>query len=290
MASYIPYSRRRITAAQRGALEQMFDVKSHPSREERLALATEIGMEVKSVTNWFQNRRQTNKRRSSAWDGNEALRQNRVKARAQLKSSRSAGNKPSLCRSARPMRPSVSLDHIAELSERPSAPSLVISSVPNRPPLTPRKANTSSRPPLSNARDIWKYMASSPIAPQSSPGAEEARMAILPSRAKTWRSLEWACLKARRGNQGDDDDELPCLPHTVRFVDSDGDTDTSESDEAITPDSSVNLSPHGDFSPKALGSGRQRKNKENEPFIDTSIRQSQDVEAAMVLLGFMGRK
>ncbi|KAH7916439.1 hypothetical protein BJ138DRAFT_1139752 [Hygrophoropsis aurantiaca] len=278
-SAYIPYSRRRISPAQRHGLEKAFMLKSHPSREERITIAAEMEMEFKSVTNWFQNRRQVNRRRSSIWDGNEVLRQNKAKARAQNKSSRLAGKK--ILVSSTP-RPPVLLDHIAQLSERPVATPLASTSKAKRQPLTPRTKNTQQQSP-SNTRDIWKFMVSSPVAPQSSPSAEEARMAVLPSRAKMWRSMEWACLKARRGRKAEDEEERTMTVHPLSDHD---DTDT-ESDEAVTPDASVNLSPK--FSNNAFGHVSQQE-KVNDPFGDVVVHQSEDVEAAMLLLGFMGRK
>lgn len=98
--------------------------------------------------------------------------------------------------SARPSLSSiVSLDRIASLSERPTPSRSAAAGIPLGPcstiiqyePATPRRST-----------DLWKHIPSSPIISLSSPSLEEARLAHLPSEAKTFRSLEWACLKARK--------------------------------------------------------------------------------------------
>ncbi|KAF8846048.1 hypothetical protein BDN67DRAFT_986440 [Paxillus ammoniavirescens] len=263
--SYVPYVRRRNTPAQLQALQKLFEITPHPTREQRQALANELEMQLKSVTNWFQNRRQTARRKSLSWHEN-----------------RSTKTRSTYCTQKRPLksalnRPAISLDRIAALTERQSS-----SSQPNIPrlPLTPRKSNVKEESTPSPS-ELWKYMLSSPTVPQSSPGLEEARMAILPSRAKTFRSLEWACLKARREKWADDDvDELPTLPALERSGDSGDDGTETEVDEAITPDSSVNLSPYNG------ASTRSSIQKDNLPSGPKEAPQSEDVEAAMMLLGF----
>ncbi|KAG1864734.1 hypothetical protein DFJ58DRAFT_772622 [Suillus subalutaceus] len=259
VSTHVPYIRRRNTPQQLNALQQLLELTPHPTREQRLALAAELDMELKSVTNWFQNRRQTEKRKSLVWNENNppkihAPQSRRLKQRHPNKSISSF---------------SVSLDKIAQLSERPSSPSLLLSA--NRAPLTPftpRATNVRGQSSPSPS-ELWKHIPSSPAVPQSSPGAEEARLAGLPSRSKTWRSLEWACLKARRDRRVDneeEEDDLPCLP--------------SLSHGTLTPDSSVrsiNLSPQSNSS---LLFGGEEHNK----------GLSEDVEAALTLLGFMARR
>ncbi|KIJ66274.1 hypothetical protein HYDPIDRAFT_109268 [Hydnomerulius pinastri MD-312] len=268
--SYVPYVGRRNTPAQLHALQQYFETTPHPTREERQALANDLGMELKSVTNWFQNRRQTARRKSLSWSENKPM-----KAHPSPHCyPRKASSKSSLKRS------SISLDRIAALSERQS---LTSQSTTLRTPLTPCKVNVKKENPPSPS-ELWKYMPSSPIAPQSSPGPEEARMAILPSRAKTFRSLEWACLKARRGKWVEDDgDELPTLSTFDHGGDTGDEGTETEVDEAITPDSSVNLSPYS-----RDASSRLRVKQEDDPFplVLKAAPQSEDVEAAMTLLGF----
>ncbi|KAG1757173.1 hypothetical protein EDB19DRAFT_1866074 [Suillus lakei] len=272
--THVPYIRRRNTPQQLKALQQLLELTPHPTREQRLALAVELGMELKSVTNWFQNRRQTEKRKSLIWNENNppkihAPQSRRPKQRHPNKSISSF---------------SASLDKIAQLSERPSSPSLLLTA--NRAPLTPRTTNVRAQSSPSPS-ELWKHIPSSPAVPQSSPGAEEARLAGLPSRSKTWRSLEWACLKARRDRRvdgGEEEDDIPCLPSLSHGGGSD-----DGSYEALTPDSSVrsiNLSPQSNSSSCFGGEGSNKG-----LFSDLSKpRQSEDVEAAMTLLGFMARR
>ena len=42
--TYVPYIRRRNTPEQLKALQQLYEVTPHPNREQRLALAVELGM------------------------------------------------------------------------------------------------------------------------------------------------------------------------------------------------------------------------------------------------------
>ncbi|THV06607.1 homeobox-domain-containing protein [Dendrothele bispora CBS 962.96] len=65
--------RTRPEQYQLNALNQLYAKTSHPSIEERSALAQEIGMDLGKVTNWFRNVRQTRKRnkKASAASGDE---------------------------------------------------------------------------------------------------------------------------------------------------------------------------------------------------------------------------
>ncbi|KAF5374916.1 hypothetical protein D9758_000549 [Tetrapyrgos nigripes] len=65
--------RTRPEQYQLKALNQLYAKTSHPSIEERSALAQEIGMDLGKVTNWFRNVRQTRKRnkKASAASGDE---------------------------------------------------------------------------------------------------------------------------------------------------------------------------------------------------------------------------
>ncbi|KAF8602781.1 hypothetical protein BDV93DRAFT_557254 [Ceratobasidium sp. AG-I] len=55
-------SRKRVTPHQLKHLERVFAGETHPSRGSREELARDLGMELKSVTIWFQNKRQSIKR------------------------------------------------------------------------------------------------------------------------------------------------------------------------------------------------------------------------------------
>ncbi|KAG6380894.1 hypothetical protein JVT61DRAFT_5286 [Boletus reticuloceps] len=193
--SYVPYVRRRNTPAQLTALQQLFDAVPHPTRAQRQALAIDIGMELKSVTNWFQNRRQTSRKKSRSSSENDP---------------------PRTRRSNTPLdRSKISLDCIATLSERPS---LTLQLNSQRIPFTPRKSHVQHKDP-SSPLELWTHMLSSPVVPPFAPDPEEVRLAALSSRAKTLCPLEWACLKARQKKWADEDtDRLPTHPE----VDEDG--------------------------------------------------------------------
>ncbi|KAI6047927.1 hypothetical protein EDC04DRAFT_2537464, partial [Pisolithus marmoratus] len=191
----VAYVRRRNTREQIEALQKVYATTAHPSREQRQILADELGMELKSVTNWFQNKRQTSRKRSLAYKENVPPKHRTE--RPSLNSnhiSRKAASKSFVSRST------ISLDEIAELSERStrlrhSAPTTPFSlGTPN----IQEEASTPRRP-----ADLWKYMPSSPLSPHLSPRLEETDPS---SEAKMFRSLEWACLRARRENRADDDE------------------------------------------------------------------------------------
>ncbi|KDQ12232.1 hypothetical protein BOTBODRAFT_45871 [Botryobasidium botryosum FD-172 SS1] len=54
--------RTRITPAQLHALESLYLQITHPSRDAREKVAEDIGLELKTVTIWFQNKRQSARR------------------------------------------------------------------------------------------------------------------------------------------------------------------------------------------------------------------------------------
>ncbi|EIW87026.1 hypothetical protein CONPUDRAFT_161643 [Coniophora puteana RWD-64-598 SS2] len=272
--AYVPYIRRRVSPAQLNALQHLFEIKSHPTRQERNMLASEIGMDIKAVTTWFQNRRSAVKRRSHAWKENVPFTDARSQKHAHRFDSKAS-------RSSR-IRSSASLDQVAALSERPQPPSIAPSGTIAS-PVTPKKRRVG---PAAD-KQLWEYMQSSPSGPQLSPSVEEARMSILLSRSKTRRSLEWACFKARRGSKAnsedpDEDDETASLPSLTHH---DTDREDAESDdELLTPETSINLSLAGDFQP--MDSELSMIPNKKATLVD---RQSEDIEAAMVLLGFIGR-
>ncbi|KAH0838034.1 hypothetical protein J3R83DRAFT_6274 [Lanmaoa asiatica] len=263
--SCVPYVRRRNTPAQLNALHQLFDATPHPTRAQRQALANEIGMELKSVTNWFQNRRQSSRKKSLSFDENNPTKTHLSHSPVRHRHRRS---RTPLDRSK------ISLDHIAALSERPSLTSQL--NLP-RLPLTPRKSNVPQKNP-SSPSELWTHMLSSPAVPPSSPDPEETRLAVLSSRAKILFPLEWACLKARQKKRVDEDaDGLSTHPVLTRCreVDEDG-----AGPDVINLDAGAD-SPHSDAS---------SLNRKNAPFSRPNIMpQFEDVEAAITLLGFKMR-
>ncbi|KAG5653913.1 hypothetical protein H0H81_009505 [Sphagnurus paluster] len=150
-------TRKRFTNDQLTMLETLFHQNSHPSRDDRDALAKLGGMETKSVTIWFQNKRQTERKVAL----NNATNSGHTHAHPTTP--------PMATTSSRTCRPS--LDRVASRSELPMPP-----------PRTP----TRQRDP--NAT-LWDNMPSSPIAPPRSPPLHEY--------VGSKRTLEWACAAAR---------------------------------------------------------------------------------------------
>ncbi|KAF8140581.1 hypothetical protein EV363DRAFT_1312836 [Boletus edulis] len=54
--------RHRLSTTELTRLEDVFKQDTHPSRQQKKDLAAELGMDYKTVTIWFQNKRQTSKR------------------------------------------------------------------------------------------------------------------------------------------------------------------------------------------------------------------------------------
>ncbi|KAI6120616.1 hypothetical protein EDD16DRAFT_1860197 [Pisolithus croceorrhizus] len=203
-ASHVPYGRRRNTREQVEVLQKVYAITAHPSRGQRQNLANELGMELKSVTNWFQNKRQTCRKKSLAHKENVPPKHRTERPISDGNHiSRKAASRSSISRST------VSLDEIAELSERSTrlrqsavtAPFSLGTSNIRKEMLTPR-----------HSADLWQYMPSSPLTPYSPLKREETDRS---SEAKAFRSLEWACLRARRENRADDDEPCTGQPGTV---------------------------------------------------------------------------
>ncbi|KAH9942939.1 hypothetical protein B0H21DRAFT_749054 [Amylocystis lapponica] len=272
LSAGIPFARKRLQQDQTSTLLAVFQHRTHPSKEERALLSAQLGMEMKAVSAWFQNKRRGLKKKNLAW------------RRASLPIIRSE-NLPSHSRQGA----GLSLDCIASLRERRTAPH--IPSVPGdplRPPLASR-LNMARSVKLADKpdADLWEHIPSSPPAPPSSPAAESVRLSVLPARSRTMRSLEWACAKARAGGnvQEDMDMDMDCdVPPLILDVaprDTEMDEDTDVEDfEAITPDASaaqIQLTP----SPSPVHTSKKKKKGSAPP--------EADMEAAMALLGFMGR-
>ncbi|EKM61445.1 uncharacterized protein PHACADRAFT_248056 [Phanerochaete carnosa HHB-10118-sp] len=61
--------RHRHSAYQLAALNELYERDEHPALEERTSLAEQLGMEVKTVNAWFQNKRASTKKRSTKAGG-----------------------------------------------------------------------------------------------------------------------------------------------------------------------------------------------------------------------------
>ncbi|KAK2464891.1 hypothetical protein APHAL10511_002967 [Amanita phalloides] len=160
-------TRKRFTSAQLAMLENLFHRNSHPSREEREGVAKVGGMEVKSVTIWFQNKRQTERRVA-------LLNSDTLVSTTSLVTIK--GPQPSApTHSPSSSRPC--LDRVASRTELRT--------------LAPRTP-TRRRSPRAN---LWDNMPSSPItSPISPPPLEYLELA---KNQRVKRTLEWACAAAR---------------------------------------------------------------------------------------------
>ncbi|KZT75041.1 hypothetical protein DAEQUDRAFT_807305 [Daedalea quercina L-15889] len=274
----IPFVRRRLQHEQTVVLAAVFEQTTHPSKDVRNALAEELGIELKTVSAWFQNKRRSVKKKSLVWT--RPPQENRYEGSAY----------PAPWGKRHPSRPgsAISLECFARARERRST--LEITSPP-RPPLTPRRINSLRRHQSPNQlpppTHLWDHIPSSPPLPPSSPGADSMRLSALPRRTRSLRSLEWACAKAR-GNKSlhpdvldEEDYDVPMLvlDGEARDADMDGEDTETEEYEAITPDVSAMHLDTSLQSPTAM-LGKKRGD---------DAAPAQDMEAAMALLGFMGR-
>ncbi|GBE77761.1 predicted protein [Sparassis crispa] len=263
----IPFVRKRLLHEQTTVLLTVFGEKTHPSREERAILAAELGMQLKTVSAWFQNRRRSIKKKSLTWS-RRSMQENRRPAAAASRIKTSTQG------------PAISLDCIASARERPAHPPSNFGAM--RPPLTPHRLNTANifSLPSRQSTALWEHIPSSPPALPSSPMAESARFSVLGIHSKTARSLEWACAKARAaGTQGDGDVPMLDLDRASDTVtgggDDDSDTET-EDFEVITPDASAIQ-----LFPMVSSPGAARRKVQATP-------PAEEMEAAMALLDFMG--
>ncbi|KAJ7740931.1 homeodomain transcription factor [Mycena maculata] len=206
-------TRKRFTNAQLTMLEQLFHQNSHPSREQREICARSCNMEVKSVTIWFQNKRQT-ERRSSLASG-------RVPPPVMINHSRGSYQRvPSPVHS--PSMASSASSTSTSASRRPSLDCVASRSELRAPaPRTPSRRHNPHAP-------LWENMPSSPVTPQFSPPARDF---VEFGHDQRTRTLEWACARRRLVGKEDGVGSLPGLTS-----DDEDDTDV-EPDEAVTPPS-----------------------------------------------------
>ncbi|KAG6372651.1 homeobox-domain-containing protein [Boletus reticuloceps] len=201
-------TRKRFTSVQLMMLEQLFHQSSHPTREEREAVARAAGMEMKSVTIWFQNKRQTERKalhhattqptHAHAHRAAPLSSPSTLSSPYASTSTSTSGTGPTSHpirmhtrtlstthvhtphRKITPPRPRPSLDRIATRSESRLLP-----------PRTPTR-------PHDPYASLWDNMPSSPLAPPASPPAHDL--------VEFWggsRTLEWACAAARlAGKEG----------------------------------------------------------------------------------------
>ncbi|KAH0838033.1 hypothetical protein J3R83DRAFT_6273 [Lanmaoa asiatica] len=79
-------ARHRLSTAELARLEDVFRQETHPSRQRKKDLAAELGMDYKTVTIWFQNKRQTSKRGQPPVEGLDRSKLGRARADSCLRS------------------------------------------------------------------------------------------------------------------------------------------------------------------------------------------------------------
>ncbi|KDQ31497.1 hypothetical protein PLEOSDRAFT_1075550 [Pleurotus ostreatus PC15] len=253
-------TRRRFNNAQLTILEQLYHQNSHPTRLERDAVAKAGGMESRSVTIWFQNKRQTERR--------VALHNHSAPSKTKLTSTR--GKRPSspFTTSSSSSRSSwPSLDRVASRSELWAPP----------PPLTPKRPRIyTGDEEVHDSKNLWDNMPSSPVAPPFSPPARDY---VEFGRAQRKRTLEWACAAARLAEKDG-----------VKLHAGDADDTDDELHEAVTPPSTLgagdlrwNIETGKSLKPMKLHGVQIREAGKEEPAQDDDM-----MRAALALCG-LGR-
>ncbi|KAF8814474.1 homeobox-domain-containing protein [Phlegmacium glaucopus] len=179
-------TRKRFTNTQLTMLENLFHQNSHPSREDREAVAKAGGMEIKSVTIWFQNKRQT-ERKSAATSNTNNSGHSPSNAVPNITSTMHTFSLNGTSRTASP-----SLSTTSKSTSNAHRPSL--DRVASRSELRVAAPRTPSRRHNPSGA-IWENMPSSPIAPPLSPPPRE--FIDFGKNTRTRRTLEWACAAAR---------------------------------------------------------------------------------------------
>jgi Homeodomain len=292
LPAQITNPRKRLSIAQLQRLQSVFDASHYITREERHTLAHEIGLyvprsshldpwglmpahahrDVKFITVWFQNRRQSDKRK--AWTKRDR-----------------AKKKENSCQRIDTvvLKPAISLDQIASRSERVQRPtraekprSVLSSRKPEN--LVEPKTPTQSKP-----KALWAHMPSSPPEAPSSPHSETLQLLNAPRLVKSGKSLEWACAKARMGSKHrhTKDKRLravqpqttgPRRPSAAPKKEKEPDEVRDEDVEAPASSSS-----HGQDDCTSPGATAAPKSPPGE----LCGKSTEDVEAAMVLLQFL---
>ncbi|KAF8547763.1 homeobox-domain-containing protein [Imleria badia] len=237
-------TRKRFTSMQLMLLEQLFHQSSHPTREEREAVAQAADMEMKSVTIWFQNKRQTERKVALHHATSQPADAHRAASFPILSSSPSALSSTSTASASHPIRThtrTLSTTHahtprhkITPPRARPSLDRVATRSESRLPP--PR---TPTRPKDPHA-SLWDNMPSSPLAPPASPPSRD----LVEFMGGT-RTLEWACAAARLA--GKEGRRRPRASERDRGPDrnreGDAGEETEEDDvEAVTPEGSLGAS------------------------------------------------
>ncbi|KDQ62939.1 hypothetical protein JAAARDRAFT_44019 [Jaapia argillacea MUCL 33604] len=200
-------TRKRFSQVQLMLLEQLFHQTSHPTREQRENVAKEAGMEIRSVTIWFQNKRQTERKSALQIATNQPL-------QSRPSDTTKTNTTPITTTKAPTAKRTLSLDDIASRSELRVHTPRTPSRTPSRLSITSTTSTDTKDPATSKdnsaSRHIWDNMPSSPLIPPTSPpgGGREFdyvefglslthRKGTTGKALRRTRTLEWACAAAR---------------------------------------------------------------------------------------------
>ncbi|KAJ8076783.1 hypothetical protein PM082_001206 [Marasmius tenuissimus] len=199
---HIGPSKKRFSHAQTMMLENMYKHNSRPSRQERETLSKAGQIDIKSVTIWFQNKRQSERKVArAALEGSHHQQQQQRERRGsghKRKHSSSPGSHHSSASRLTPVSP-------RHVPLPPTPPVVFSSSFP--PAIRPSLEQVASRSELAQSpsepqtprkRDprmpIWECMPASPPIPVESPPAREF---VEFGKLKRSITLEWACARRR---------------------------------------------------------------------------------------------
>ncbi|KAH9937269.1 uncharacterized protein B0H18DRAFT_1113126 [Fomitopsis serialis] len=149
--------RFRITQQQLERLEALYKQNTHPSRQIKQSLANDVGLPLKNITIWFQNKRQTIRRRSARFA------ENVEPERAPGPSSNDCGPSTRILLGLTPEPAIPAKDSPSATKERP------IKERAATPTPTPISAATYAAPGPRLGQvymqDLWAYLPSSPPTP-----------------------------------------------------------------------------------------------------------------------------
>jgi len=274
LPTQITNARKRPSLPQLQRLQTVFDASHYITKEERNSLAQELGLDIKFITVWFQNRRQSDKRK--IWT---------KKDRARKKENACQWIGTDL------VKPAISLDQIASRMERVQRP--VHPSKPHA-VLSPQKLENlvePQTPKQSKLDTLWAHMPSSPPEAPSSPPSDAFQLLNAPCLVKSGKSLEWACANARVGSRHrvrKDKRFRPIKPRALtpfrplaapkRELEGNSDNELEDEDvEISTPSSSQSQND------AASGTTAETEVRPSQ----RGAKSTEDVEAAMVLLQFL---
>ncbi len=229
--------------------------------------------DVKFITVWFQNRRQSDKRK--AWT-----------KRDRAKKKENAYHNMDTVFS----KPAVSLDQIASRLERVQSPALPDRSRSVLSTQRPGNSLEPATPTQSKPGALWSHMPSSPPDTPPSPPSDGLRLMMTPCLVKSGKSLEWACAKARIGSKyrhkrdkttqpAEQQRSSPRRPPAALRKEQESDSDSDEV-PGVTTSAQDQVVHDNDNPSEAKATSKSRPD-------ELRGKSTKDVEAAMALLQFL---